>query len=76
MELATVVADKKRCACGGCKKKLSLSDFDCRCGMRFCGIHRAPETHACNFNFAAAGKALLVTALQKVGGNRGLDERA
>ena len=36
-----------RCAHESCKKKLKLTDWECRCGKRFCAIHRALEKHNC-----------------------------
>ena len=42
---------KKRCSLQDCRKKLRLSDLPCRCTMRFCTIHRLPETHFCSYNF-------------------------
>jgi hypothetical protein len=35
----------------GCKKKLLLSDFACRCGSIFCALHRISEAHACTFDY-------------------------
>lgn len=36
-----------RCAKEGCKKKLKITDVECRCGVRFCVNHRHPEEHSC-----------------------------
>ena len=41
---------KKRCALDGCKKKLKLTDMNCKCKNRFCSIHRLPETHNCSWD--------------------------
>ena len=41
---------KKRCNLKCCKKKLKLSDLECRCGYRFCSKHRLPELHFCTQN--------------------------
>jgi predicted nucleic acid binding AN1-type Zn finger protein len=61
---------KKRCGHAECKKKLTLLDFDCKCGARFCGAHRAAEDHACTFNYRAAADARLSTTLVKTAGDR------
>lgn len=45
--------------CGCCRKKLALTDFECRCKTRFCALHRAPEEHACSFDFKSHGIACL-----------------
>ena len=51
--------------CGGCRKKLALTDFECRCKTRFCALHRAPEEHACTFDFKSHGLACLEKQLVK-----------
>ena len=42
---------KKTCNHDECRKKLRLTDLPCRCSLRFCNLHRLPETHSCSFNF-------------------------
>ena len=58
----------KRCCADDCKKKLTLTDFNCRCGNRFCGAHRYPETHKCSFDYHAFAKTQLQTQLVKMDG--------
>ena len=41
---------KKRCTLLGCKKKLKLTDMNCKCKNRFCSLHRLPETHNCSWD--------------------------
>ena len=41
---------KKRCNLKCCKKKLKLTDLECRCGFIFCSKHRLPELHICTQN--------------------------
>ena len=41
---------KKRCTLHGCRKKLKLTDMDCKCKNRFCSLHRLPETHNCSWD--------------------------
>lgn len=60
-----------RCNIDTCKKKLGLTGFKCRCGLTFCGAHRAPESHACSFDFKALGRERIASenplvAAQKV----------
>ncbi|GAA0151971.1 hypothetical protein Leryth_006216 [Lithospermum erythrorhizon] len=45
-----------RCSCSGCKKKLGLMGFRCRCGEMFCPEHRYSDRHDCGFDYKAAGK--------------------
>lgn len=58
----------QRCNC--CRKKLNLTATTCRCGFKFCDIHRLPEEHACTYDFSATGKAALSTMLVAVTGNK------
>ncbi|KZV34033.1 hypothetical protein F511_02806 [Dorcoceras hygrometricum] len=51
------IRGKNRCGC--CNKKVGLLGFACRCGHTFCGSHRYPESHACNFDYKAAGRVAL-----------------
>lgn len=60
---AEPAANKNRC--GACQKKLKLTDLSCRCTLRFCAQHRAPEEHACTFDFKSAGRAHLEKQLEK-----------
>lgn len=45
--------------CVLCKKKVGLTGFTCRCGGYFCGLHRYPEEHQCNFDFRSTHRSLL-----------------
>lgn len=45
--------------CYICKKKLGLMPFKCKCEQEFCSLHRAPEDHACTYDFKKEGKMLL-----------------
>jgi len=65
----------KRCCAEDCRKKLLLTDFNCRCGKRYCPTHRAPETHMCTFDFRAQGQAILEKQLIKCSGNHGMTEK-
>ncbi|RYR33234.1 hypothetical protein Ahy_A10g047791 [Arachis hypogaea] len=42
-----------------CNKKVGLIGFECRCGDLFCGNHRYPEIHECEFNFKDIGRNIL-----------------
>ena len=54
---ATRAANPNRCGC--CRKKLALTDLECRCKVRFCAAHRMPEEHACTFDFKSHAVAVL-----------------
>lgn len=47
----------KRDRCWGCKKKVGLLGFECRCGFIFCGTHRYADEHKCTFDFMALDRA-------------------
>jgi hypothetical protein len=49
----------KRCCAEGCKKKLGLLDFACRCGQMHCVMHRQAEAHGCRFDYQKEHKELL-----------------
>lgn len=50
---------KKRNRCRVCNKRAGLVAFGCRCGHTFCERHRMPEVHECEYDFKAAGRAIL-----------------
>ncbi len=61
--LSTIVSPPPkptRCCHDGCKKKLSLTDFPCKCGKIHCGAHRVPEVHNCTFDFKQNHKEILL----------------
>jgi len=53
------VVKPKRCQHDGCKVKLMLADFACRCKNFYCSQHRFSTAHQCSFDYKAAGKELL-----------------
>ncbi|CAH1437985.1 unnamed protein product [Lactuca virosa] len=42
--------------CSGCKRKVGLMGFRCRCGEMFCSEHRYSDRHDCNYDYKAAGR--------------------
>ncbi|XP_077214708.1 zinc finger A20 and AN1 domain-containing stress-associated protein 5-like [Tasmannia lanceolata] len=42
--------------CSGCRKKVGLTGFRCRCGDLFCAEHRYSDRHVCSFDYKAAGR--------------------
>lgn len=48
--------DAVRCSCTGCRKKLGLMGFRCRCGDMFCSEHRYSDRHDCSYDYKAAGR--------------------
>jgi predicted nucleic acid binding AN1-type Zn finger protein len=59
---------KKRCNLKCCKKKLKLTDLECRCGYRLCSKHRLPELHFCTQNFKEKNKEKYLKKVQLGGG--------
>jgi len=52
--------------CFGCKHKLKLISYDCKCEHKFCINCLTPETHNCKFNYVEEQKKKLGTQLIKV----------
>ena len=46
-----VVLQTDMSKCWNCYKKIGLLGFDCKCGYKFCGLHRHPEQHSCSYDF-------------------------
>ncbi|KAL2536735.1 Zinc finger A20 and AN1 domain-containing stress-associated protein 5 [Forsythia ovata] len=42
--------------CSGCRKKVGLTGFRCRCGELFCSEHRYSDRHDCSYDYKAAGR--------------------
>jgi hypothetical protein len=51
-------AIKKRVVnrCSGCKRKVGLTGFKCRCGDLFCSEHRYSDRHVCSYDYKAAAR--------------------
>jgi hypothetical protein len=56
----------KRCQHEGCKVKLMLADFACRCKSFYCSQHRYAEAHKCSFDYKAVGKDILQKQMPSV----------
>ncbi len=49
-----------KCSNQGCSKKITLVDNvsgKCKCGLKFCQIHRLAEQHECIYNFKTENDA-------------------
>ena len=44
-----------RCAASGCRKRVHLIPYKCRCNKEFCMLHRMPEEHICEFDYKSFG---------------------
>ncbi|KAB1224810.1 Zinc finger A20 and AN1 domain-containing stress-associated protein 5 [Morella rubra] len=42
--------------CSGCRRKVGLTGFRCRCGELFCAEHRYTDRHLCSYDYKAAGR--------------------
>lgn len=56
--------------CLTCRRRVGLTGFKCRCGMVFCGTHRYPEQHDCEFDFKSLGKQQIAKANPVVKGEK------
>jgi len=60
----------ERCGLPSCQKKLKLTDTACRCGIRFCLLHRNFTTHNCTYDYKSNAQKDLKTNLVKICGNK------
>ncbi|KAK1259890.1 Zinc finger A20 and AN1 domain-containing stress-associated protein 1 [Acorus gramineus] len=58
--LPVATANVKRC--GGCRRKVGLTGFRCRCGGVFCGEHRYSDRHACGYDYKSAAREAIARA--------------
>jgi len=42
---------KNRCALSGCKKKLCITSWACKCDKKFCVNHQPASKHECSFDW-------------------------
>ncbi|MQM22431.1 hypothetical protein Taro_055483 [Colocasia esculenta] len=42
--------------CSGCRRRVGLTGFRCRCGDLFCAEHRYSDRHDCSYDYKAAGR--------------------
>lgn len=54
----TTSSEAKRAVnrCSGCRKRVGLTGFRCRCGDLFCSEHRYSDRHDCSYDYKAAGR--------------------
>lgn len=50
------VAKREVNRCSGCRRKVGLTGFRCRCGQLFCSEHRYSDRHDCSYDYKAAGR--------------------
>lgn len=60
--LVEKVETKAANRCGSCRKKVGVLGFKCKCGDVYCGVHRYPEKHECQFDFKGVGKEAIALA--------------
>ncbi|KAF5736423.1 zinc finger A20 and AN1 domain-containing stress-associated protein 5 [Tripterygium wilfordii] len=42
--------------CSGCRRRVGLTGFRCRCGDLFCWEHRYSDRHDCSYDYKTAGR--------------------
>ncbi|KAL4585773.1 hypothetical protein LXL04_010399 [Taraxacum kok-saghyz] len=55
-ETVVVVVKKEVSRCSGCRKRVGLTGFRCRCGDLFCAEHRYSDRHDCSYDYKTAGR--------------------
>ncbi|KAJ6984869.1 zinc finger A20 and AN1 domain-containing stress-associated protein 5 [Populus alba x Populus x berolinensis] len=53
---ASHVAQKEVNRCSGCRRRVGLTGFRCRCGELFCWEHRYSDRHDCSYDYKTAGR--------------------
>ncbi len=48
-----------KCAFEGCKKKIKLTDYPCKCALTFCALHKCHVVHKCTFDYKKENKERL-----------------
>lgn len=56
--------------CNTCHKKIGLLGFLCKCGFKYCGLHRQPEQHECTFDYVSKKRDELRDQLVKCDNNK------
>ncbi len=51
----------KRCECDGCRTKLTLTSFACKCENYYCDKHRPSEEHKCTYDYKKEHTRILNT---------------
>ncbi|KAL8101237.1 zinc finger A20 and AN1 domain-containing stress-associated protein 1 [Apium graveolens] len=62
VEVAAKEETKNANRCTSCRKKVGVLGFKCKCGDVYCGVHRYPEKHECQFDFKGVGKEAIALA--------------
>jgi hypothetical protein len=65
-QVAQVVEQTDFERCWVCSKKVGLLGFACRCGYKYCGLHRYPEQHECAADFRGQDRKKLAAANPQV----------
>jgi len=55
-----VIKKNNRCPHPNCKTKLKVTSIECRCGVKYCNIHRYAENHSCTFQYKDIQRAKLM----------------
>lgn len=55
-----------KCSKEGCKRKLPLTAFACRCNLVFCDHHRPAEEHDCKHNYFVENKTKMEKNLSSI----------
>lgn len=62
---------KNRCCKEGCNKKLLITAYACRCGMKFCSLHTPATEHNCAFDYKLHQERILEKQNPTIKTNRG-----
>jgi len=60
------IIQKNKKLCAVCNRKLKLTDFECRCGLRLCSEHRYTDRHECTVNYRLKQQEQLGETILKI----------
>jgi hypothetical protein len=46
-----IIKNKNICNYNNCKRKIKITDIECKCKNIFCKFHKFPEDHNCDYNY-------------------------
>lgn len=58
--------DIEICGIDGCRKKMNLIFYICRCGRKTCITHRDPTLHLCSYDYLSENTKKLSEQMVKI----------
>jgi hypothetical protein len=55
-----------KCGFEGCKRKIPLTAYPCKCKLVFCDLHRFYKDHKCTYNYFDEGQKRMKDNLSSI----------